>query len=81
MPAAEFALFIFLVAGALPSLLDLDFVMRKLRRSLRRRRGDFTRCQGLTLVRAASAAKFILTRVIVSEVATVKNAAAAARLN
>jgi hypothetical protein len=68
MSAAEFTLFIFLVAGTLTGLLDLHFVMRKLCRSLRRRRGDFTRCQGPTLVHAASAAKFTRTSVIVSEV-------------
>ena len=78
MSAAEFALFIFLVAGALPGLLDLHFVMRELRRSLCRRRGDFTRCQGLTLVRAASAAEFALTSVIVSEVSEIATASASA---
>lgn len=35
MPAAELSLGILLVAGTLPRLLDLDLVMRKLRRSLR----------------------------------------------
>jgi hypothetical protein len=60
MSGARLALFIFLVAGALPGLLDLYFVTRKLRRSFYRRRGDFARCQALTLVRAASAAKFAL---------------------
>jgi hypothetical protein len=35
MAAAEFAFFIFLVAGALSGLFDFDFMMRKLRRSLR----------------------------------------------
>src|SRR5579862_202492 len=36
MAAAEFALLVFLIAGALTRLLDFDFMMRKLRRSLRR---------------------------------------------
>jgi hypothetical protein len=35
MSAAEFSLFVLLVAGALPRLLNLDLVMGKLRRSLR----------------------------------------------
>ena len=35
MAAAKFTFFVFLVAGALSGLLDFDFMMRKLRRSLR----------------------------------------------
>src|SRR4029077_5328100 len=42
MTAAEFALLIFFVAGALPRLLDLDFVVGKLRNILRTRSGYFT---------------------------------------
>src|SRR5258708_32121196 len=41
MPATEFALLVFLVTRALPGLLDLHLVMRKLRRSLRARSCNF----------------------------------------
>ena len=40
MATAEFAFFVFLVAGALSGLFDLDLMMGKLRRSLRSR-GNF----------------------------------------
>ena len=39
--AAELALIVLLVAGALPNFLDLDSMMRKLRWSLDVRSGDF----------------------------------------
>lgn len=54
--AARFAFFVFLVASALPCLLDLHFMMRELRRGLRAGSRHFARCQGLTLVRADRAA-------------------------
>jgi hypothetical protein len=51
--AAEFSLFIFFVAGTLSRLLDFDFMVGKLRRSLRARSCDFTSRQRLTLIRGA----------------------------
>src|SRR3979411_1467732 len=45
VPAAELTLFIFLVARTLPCLLDLDLMMRKLRRSFGSRGRDFARRQ------------------------------------
>lgn len=50
MAATEFPLFVLLVAGALPGLFDLYFMMRKLRGSLRARSRDFTSCHRLTFV-------------------------------
>src|SRR5437870_8272485 len=68
MPAAEFSLLIFLVAGPLPVLLDFDFVMRKLGRSLRTRSRDFARCQShYPHSRGPNAARIGLTSAIVSE--------------
>src|ERR1700730_6540150 len=46
--AAEFALLVFLVAGALPGLLDLHFMVRKLRNILRSRSGYCASRQGHT---------------------------------
>src|SRR5208283_1288809 len=51
--AAKLSFFVFLVAGALPSLLDFHFVMGKLRRSVRARSGDFASRQRFILVCAA----------------------------
>jgi hypothetical protein len=45
MSAAELAFLVLLVAGTLSRLLNLDLVMRKLRRSLRVRSGHFARRQ------------------------------------
>jgi hypothetical protein len=68
MAAAELAFLVFLVAGALPGLLDLNFVMRKLRGSLRARSGDFaSRQRTYPRSRGARAAGFGITRVIVLE--------------
>jgi hypothetical protein len=67
MAAAEFAFFILLVAGALPGLLDLYFVTRKLRRSLGVGSGDFASRQRLTSLRLKPAAGFGLTSAIVLE--------------
>ena len=53
MPAAEFALVVFLVAGPLPGFLDFDLVMRKLCRSLRIGGGNFAGCQWTYPRRAA----------------------------
>src|ERR1700691_1777791 len=53
MSAAELALFVFFIAGALPFLLDFYFVMGKLSGSLRLRSCDFVSCQAVPLVRAA----------------------------
>jgi hypothetical protein len=66
--ATEFAFFVFLVAGALPGLLDFDFMMRKLRWSLRTRSSDFASRQR-THPRScgARAAGFGPTSVIVLE--------------
>ena len=66
MAPAEFAFLVFLVAGALPVLLDLDLMMGKLGRSLRTRSGDFaSRQRTCPRSRGASAAGFGLTNVIV----------------
>src|SRR5208337_109000 len=46
MAAAKLAFLVFLVAGALPRLLDLDLVTGKLRSSLHTRSGDFARHRG-----------------------------------
>src|SRR5579863_8577679 len=46
--AAEFSFLVFLVAGALSGLLDLDFVVGELRDILRTRSGYFASCQGGT---------------------------------
>ena len=45
MSAAELAFLVLLVTGSLSRFLNLDLVMRKLRRSLRVRSGDFARRQ------------------------------------
>src|ERR1039458_3652212 len=68
MTPAPLAFFVFLVAGALPGLLDLHLVMGKLRRSLRARSGDFASRQR-TYPRScgARAAGFGPTSVIVLE--------------
>jgi hypothetical protein len=56
MAAAELAFFVFFVAGALSGLLDLDFMMGKLRRSLREEVEVISPvAKGFTLVRAALA--------------------------
>jgi ABC-type multidrug transport system fused ATPase/permease subunit len=55
MTAAKFSFFVLLVTRTLPSLLDFDFMMRKLRRSLRARSCDFASCQGTHLRCAALA--------------------------
>src|SRR5271155_2327658 len=68
MAATEFAFFVFLVAGALPVLFDLDLMMGKLRRSLRARSGDFAgRQRTYPRSRGACAAGFGLTNAIVLE--------------
>src|SRR6266516_6421756 len=45
VPAAELAFLVFLVAGALPSLLDLDLVVGKLWNIVRAGSDHFTSCQ------------------------------------
>ncbi len=55
MSTAELALLVLLVAGSLSRFLNLDLVMRKLRRSLRVRSGHFARRQETYLIRAAPA--------------------------
>src|SRR5216683_7269091 len=55
MSAAELAFLVLLVAGTLSRLLNLDLVMRKLRRSLRVGSGHFARRQRTYLIRAAPA--------------------------
>src|ERR1022692_499091 len=68
MAAAEFALFVFLVAGALTGLLDLDLMVGKLGRSLRARRSNFaSRQRTYPRSRGARAAGFGPTSVIVLE--------------
>lgn len=66
--AAEFAFFVFFVAGTLSGLLNFDFMMRKLRRSLRSRGRDFASRQSTHLYSCgARAAGFGPTSVIVLE--------------
>src|SRR6266853_6097818 len=68
MPTTEFALLVFLVTRALPSLLDLHLVMRKLRRSLRSRSCNFaSRQRTYPRLRGACADGFSVTNVIVPE--------------
>ena len=66
MPAAEFALFVFFVAGALPDLLDLHLMVGKLRNTATPEVAISPVAKGRTLVCAAkTAAGFGLTSVIV----------------
>src|SRR6202167_2948551 len=66
--AAELAFFVFLVAGALPGLLNFDFVMRKLCGSLRSGSRDFASRQSTyPHSRGTRAAGFGPTTVIVLE--------------
>jgi len=68
MSAAELPFFVLLVAGTLSRLLNLDLVMRKLRRSLCVRSGHFARRQSTCpRSRGASAAGVGLTSAIVLE--------------
>lgn len=70
MTAAKLALFVFLVTGALSSLLGFDFVMRELCGRLRARSSDLASCHRAHLGRAALAppeSVFGLTSVIVLE--------------
>jgi hypothetical protein len=61
VPTAELSLFIFLVARTLPRLLNLDLMMRKLRRSFSSRGCDFARRQcTYPQSRGARAADFAL---------------------
>src|ERR1700683_2351040 len=63
MAATEFSLLIFLVAGALPRLLDLDLVLGKLRNILRARSGHFaSRQRTYPRWSGPNAARFSLTR-------------------
>src|SRR3981081_1072666 len=68
VPAAELSLLVFLVTGTLSRLLDLDLVMRKLRRSFGSRGRDFARRQWTyPHLCGARAAGFGRTSAIVSE--------------
>ena len=68
MSAAELAFLVLLVAGALSRLLNLDLVMRKLRRSLPVRSGHFARRQRTyPRSRGARAARVRRTSAIVLE--------------
>src|ERR1700730_1304049 len=63
MPAAEFALLIVLVAGALPRLLDFDLMVGKLRNILRARSGYFaSRQRTYPRWSGTNTARFGLTR-------------------